>query len=258
MADVSVVLFAFFSALILTLAHLFSNRIYRYSQHHRNRAFSFFGGITIAYVFLDLLPRLESSRVHLERIFGDVPSFLDTLAVPGLALAGFLAFFSLEHLAVRSRHTERKRTGKDFNVSRASLATFRVHFLVLAFFNVIIGYVLRFEVEVGIFPLLLYTLALSLHFIILDNTMEDHYKNLYLKYGRYIASLMPLIGWALSLAFPENISEGYLLLALISGIILFNAIKDEVPKGGGKNSTIFIAGAVAYSVLLLIAAWLKG
>jgi len=68
---------------------------------------------------------------------------------------------------------------------------------------------------------------------------------------------MPLIGWGISLFFPENPSEGYVLLALVSGIVLFNAIKNEVPKGGGKNSGIFIAGALFYSVLLLIIAWLR-
>lgn len=258
MADGNVVLSAFFSTLVLVSAHLFSYRIYRYSKRHRSRVFSFFGGTTIAYVFLDLLPRLESTHIHLERIFGDLPSFLDTLAVPSLALLGFLVFFALEHLAVGSRHAERRKTGKEFSVSSASLATFRVHLLVLAFFNIVIGYILRFEVEAGIFHLLLYTFALSFHFIIVDNTMADHYKNLYFRYGRYTASLMPLIGWAISIVFPENMSEGYMLLALISGIILFNAIKDEVPKGGGKNPTIFTAGALSYSVLLLIVAWLRG
>ena len=51
MANESVVLLAFFSALTLMLAHLFSNRIYHYSEHHRNRMISFFGGIAVAYVF---------------------------------------------------------------------------------------------------------------------------------------------------------------------------------------------------------------
>jgi len=52
--------------------------------------------------------------------------------------------------------------------------------------------------------------------------------------------------------------EGYVLLALVSGIVLFNAIKNEVPNRSGKNSGIFIAGALFYSVLLLIIAWLRG
>ena len=258
MAASSVVLFAFFSALVLMLAHLFSNRIYRYSKHHRNRVISFFGGIAVAYVFLDLLPRLETTHVHIERIFGDLPAFLDKLAVPGLSLMGFVIFFALEHLALRTRDITNKKMGIGVGSISTSSVVFGVHFSSLAFFNLVVGYVLRFEVEAGILPLLLYTSALSLHFIILDNTMEGHYENLYLKYGRYAASLMPIIGWGISMFFPENPSEGYLLLALVSGIVLFNAIKNEVPNRGGKNSGIFIAGTLFYSVLLLIIAWLRG
>jgi hypothetical protein len=40
------------------------------------------------------------------------------------------------------------------------------------------------------------------------------------------------------------------------GVILFNAIKDEVPKGGGKESKLFVTGALLYSAILLSAAWL--
>ena len=258
MANYSIILLAFFAALFLMLAHLFSNRIYRYSKNHRNRIISFFGGIAVAYVFLDLLPRLEAAHIHLERIFGDLPAFLDNIAVPGLALMGFLIFFGLEHLAVNSRHIQCKKTGDVFSSVPASTATFVVHFINLAFFNLVIGYVLRFEAEIGLIPLLLYASAISLHFIILDTTMENHYKHLYLKYGRYVASLMPIIGWGISAIFPENQSTGYVLLALISGIVLFNAINNEVPKGGKKNSGIFIAGALFYSVLLLIVVWLTG
>jgi len=258
MDDYIVVLLAFFSALILMSAHLFSNRIYRYSKHHRNRIISFAGGIAVAYVFLDLLPRLEAAHIHLEKIFGDLPAFLDSTAVPALALLGFLIFFGLEHLAVSSRHTQNEKTGKGFSSVSASTRTFVVHFINLAFFNLIIGYILRFEAEIGILPLLLYTSALSLHFIILDNNMEEHYKKLYFKYGRYAASLMPIIGWGISMLFPENPSEAYVLLALVSGIVLFSSISNEVPKGGGKNWGIFIAGALFYSVLLLIVAWTHG
>jgi hypothetical protein len=256
MDNFSVVLLAFFSALFLMSAHLFSNRIYRYSTHHRNRIISFFGGIAIAYVFLDLLPRLQAAHIHLENIFGNLPTFLDNIAVPAIALLGFLIFFGLEHLALNSRRVQHKKTGDLFSNVPASTPTFILHFINLAFFNLVIGYILRFEAQIGIIQLILYASALSLHFIIIDKTMEENYQNLYLKYGRYIASLMPIIGWAISTVFPENSSEGYILLALISGIVLFNAINNEVPKGGGKNSGIFIAGALSYSAILLIVAWL--
>lgn len=257
MANVSAVLLALLSALVLMTTHLFSHRIYRFSANHKNRMISFFGGIAVAYVFLELLPRLEATHIHLETVFGDLPAFLDTIAVPSLALIGFLIFFGLEHLAIRSRRSEREKMQGDYDSTIASVPTFIAHLAVLVFFNLVIGYVLRFEVEIGVLPLLLYTSALSLHFIILDNTMESHYKRLYLKYGRYAASFMPLIGWGLSVFFPESPSVGYLLLAFLYGVILFNAIKDEVPKEGGKSSGLFIAGALFYAILLFLIAWLS-
>ncbi len=58
--------------------------------------------------------------------------------------------------------------------------------------------------------------------------------------------------------FPENPSEGYLLLGVILGVILFNAVKDEVPKSEGKDFSLFVAGALIYSTLLIVAAGLVG
>jgi hypothetical protein len=258
MASESFILAAFFSAIAFALVHLFSHRIYRYSQRHRIKMLSFFGGITVAYVFLDLLPRLETTSVHLQLLFGDIPAFLDVLAMPGLSFAGFMIYFILEHFAIYSRKGKHKKVGGEFEDVSASTYAFAVHFVSLAFVSLLLGYILRFEAELGILGLIVYTLALSLHFIILDNSMEKHYKRLYVRFGRFFAGLMPLLGWGISVFFPENSSWGYLSLALVFGIILFNAIKDEVPRGAGKESRLFIVGALMYSALLLAVAWLSG
>lgn len=236
--------------------HLFSHRIYRYSKRHRAKILSFFGGVTAAYVFLDLIPSLEATRIHLQNVFGSIPPFIAYLAVPGLAFIGFMVFFILEHFAVYSRTKGTpKETGETKDESSSKLA-FAIHLSTVVFLSLVIGYILRFEAEAGFIPLLLYTFALSLHFIILDNSMERHYKGLYVRFGRYVAGLMPLVGWSVSVLFPESESEGYLLLALVLGVILFNAIKDEIPKGGGRASGLFVAGALLYSVLILTVAWL--
>jgi hypothetical protein len=219
---------------------------------------SFFGGISAAYVFLDLLPRLETTRIHLRTVFGEVPAFLDVLAVPGLAFIGFMIFFILEHFAVYSRKGKHAEVGGEFEAVSASNYSFAINIGVIAFLNIVIGYILRFEAESGLLSLIFYTAALSLHLVILDDTIEEHYKPLYLRFGRYFASLMPIAGWGLSLFFSENPSEGYLLLGLILGVVLFNSIKDAVPKGAGKDFRLFVLGALLYSILLIVAAWLNG
>ncbi|MCW4019341.1 MAG: hypothetical protein NWF00_11805 [Candidatus Bathyarchaeota archaeon] len=172
-----------------------------------------------------------------------------------MAFIGFMIFFILEHFAVYSRKERHAKEGGDYNYISASTSAFIIQLVFISFLNLIIGYLLRFEAEAGVLSLVFYTAALSLHFIILDDSMEQNYKQLYVRFGRYLASLMPIIGWGLSVFFPENPSEGYLLLGVLLGVILFNAIKDAVPKGGGKNASLFVSGAVLYSALLLVGAW---
>ena len=111
MINGDVVLAAFFSATVFALIHMLSNRIYRYSERHRSKMLSFFGGISAAYVFLDLLPGLETTRVHLRTVFGEIPAFLEVLSVPGLAFIGFMGFFILEHFALYSRRSEHMKVG---------------------------------------------------------------------------------------------------------------------------------------------------
>jgi len=102
----------------------------------------------------------------------------------------------------------------------------------------------------------LYTFAVALHLVISNDSMIEHYKHLQIKIGRYVAAVIPLVGWGLSWLFPERLAEAYVLLALISGVILYNAIRNEVPSAQRRQSIkIFLAGAVFYTVVLLIHAF---
>jgi hypothetical protein len=83
--------------------------------------------------------------------------------------------------------------------------------------------------------------------------MIDHYKHYQLKVGRFVAAVVPFVGWGLSLLYPERLAEAYVLLALISGVILYHSIKNEVPSAYQKQSlSLFIVGAVFYTVILLV------
>lgn len=82
--------------------------------------------------------------------------------------------------------------------------------------------------------------------------MEIHYRSMFERYGRYILSIMPLTGWALSVFFPERQSEAAVLLAFVAGAVLFNVIKDEVPGTEKGEPKFFVAGALIYAAVLLL------
>ncbi len=251
------------SALVVTLVfvviHLSSPRIYGFSKHYKKRILSFSGGVAAAYVFLDLLPLIQRADPHLHILFANSPLLFIFLekAIFGVAFLGFITFFVLEYVALNSRENESKKSEKSIADTSASRNVFYVHLGLTALVSLIICYSIRFEIKSTGLGVLLYTIALSLHFFISDRSMEEHYQNFYVKYGRYTLAIMPLTGWILSVLFSEGESETYVLLAFIAGAVLFNVIKDEVPRLGTGKPVFFFVGAFLYSGLILVLPWLK-
>jgi len=246
-------IFALIPALYFMLIHFLSPKLYQEFKHHKNKIFSLFGGISAAYVFVDLLPKLEQAQNHIRALFQGLPNFVYSVAAPSMAFFGFMLFFGIEHLAISSQ--EKTKINSDSAIN--SRKTFAVHLANILFINLIVGYLLRFEAELGIFALGLYAIILSLHFITLDDSMEDHYNRDYTHFGRYLAGLAPLIGWILSIFFPENQSEGYIILAVVTGAVLFNSIKNEIPSTADSNVKIFFVSASVTAITLFVIAWLR-
>ncbi|MCW4006055.1 MAG: hypothetical protein NWF04_05615 [Candidatus Bathyarchaeota archaeon] len=247
------VFYSLAAALVLAFVNLYSHRMRLYAGIHKNRALSFFGGITAAYVFLGLLPKLLQAGEHLSEVFGSsslVGFYEDDLFL--VVFLGFLLFFSLEHLATRSRREQQTVTGQKLRHTQASTGVFVAHFSSFAFMTFVISFLLLFEFQLSPITAVLYTLAVALHLVIMDNSMVQHYKCLQVSIGRYIAALIPLIAWLVSVIFPEGITQAYFMLALVSGVILYHAIRSEVPNINRKKSlALFITGALIYSILLI-------
>ena len=217
-SELEIILTAFLVALVFICIHLGSPRIYGYSEHYKKRTLSFSGGLAAAYVFLDLLPLIQRADPQLHLLFANSPLLIIFLekAIFGIAFLWFITFFVLEYIAMNSRENKSKNHKKNITDASASKNVFYVHLGLTALVSLIICYSIRFEIKNTGIGVLLYTIALSLHFFISDHSMEEHYKNLYVKYGRYTLAVMPLLGWSLSVLFPERESKAYVLLAFIA------------------------------------------
>jgi len=252
-----IIISALLIALIFVGVHLGSHKIYGFSKKHKQSVLSLSGGIAASFVFLVLLPSLQNADPHLHAIFSNNPLIIIFLekAIFAVAFMGFMAFFALEYMAFKSRHTKLEENKQNINNISAQKPVFYVHLGLIAWVSLIITYSLRFEVQTTGLGVILYTVALSLHFFISDRAMEEHYQKLYVKYGRYILAIIPILGWSLSVLFPERVSEAYVLLAFVAGVVLFNVIKDEIPSIGRGKPLWFFAGALFYSVILLMIPW---
>lgn len=250
------ILVTFFIALVFIGVHLASYKLYGFSEKYKGKVISLSGGIAISYVFLELLPVLPHAEIHLKDILiknTSIKELLEDVAF-GIAFIGFIVFFLVEYGAVKFQERKTKETQENAEHLKS---VFYIHLSITAILTMIVTYLVRFELEKSIFKAVLYTVAVSFHFFVVDRSLEEFYQILYVPFGRYILAITAFLGWIWSVLFPEHEPIAYILFAFIAGAILFNSIKDEVPTVGKGNPVYFFTGALLYSGLLLSLRWLK-
>ncbi|GET41554.1 hypothetical protein MiSe_63660 [Microseira wollei NIES-4236] len=119
-------------AIGLALTHLFSGKL-RFAPIPRSRWLSAAGGVSVAYVFVHILPELNQHQAVLEQVESGVISYLEH-QVYLIALLGLTVFYGLERMAKLSR-----QRGKG---DITSPGVFWLHIASFSIYNALIGYLL--------------------------------------------------------------------------------------------------------------------
>lgn len=225
-------------ALVHAVAHLFSGAL---SVVPRNRWLSAGGGVSVAYVFVHLLPEIAEIQRELAERVGTLP-FLERHAYL-LALAGLATFYGLELAARRSEVASAGRTSHD--------AVGLIHFVSYGTYNAIVGYLLIDRAEQSLSTLALFALAMGVHFVVNDQGLRERHGRLYDRTGRWLVAAGVLVGWLLSLVGPIDEVTVELALAFLAGSVVLNVLKEELPEERQSRFWAFAVGAVVYAVLLL-------
>lgn len=216
---------------------------------------SFVGGISIAYVFFHLLPTLIHYQEDISEKF-HLTSASAFQLIFGVILLGLIVFYFLE-VAMQSTKLSmaierlNHRTISDDRFEQRHQRIFWAHIGSYALYNIIIGILLadhRFETST---TAIFYLVAVGLHFFTNDWVLRRHFTSLYDKYGRLLISVTVLIGWLIGSTLHIDHTIIALLEAFVSGGLILNAIKDELPQCRGNNFSIFLIGTVLYSSILI-------
>jgi hypothetical protein len=210
----------------------------------RQAFLSFSGGVSVAYVTVHVLPELEQQGQHLEALHGvhGVLGGSDDL-IYLVVLFGFVVYYGLERYAQRAK----EQAADD----EPPTAVFWLHLGSFSIYNGVIG-VLLFHREVpGFESLLLFGVAIGLHFLVTDYGLEMHFQQRYRQFGRWILTTALLAGAALGSAIDVSELALSVLFGFLSGGIVLNAIKEELPKERESRFWPFALGAVTYAALLL-------
>ena len=200
-------------------------------------------GIAIAYVFVDLLPQMSRMQELFSTASAGSPLPFPHYRVYTSALVGFVIFYGLENMVAFTRPGRQKKE----NAPASWL-----HIFGFAVYCALMGYLLHEESVSGSRSLLLYSLAVFFHFWIVDHSLRREHGSLYDRSGRWLLASGVLAGWVLG-AFGFY-SEFLVptLMGFISGGVVINSIKEELPEKGEGRVVPFILGAFGYALLLLL------
>ena len=193
------------------------------------------GGISVAYVFVHLLPELQAGQ---EAVSNGLPglAFLED-HVYLMALTGLALFYWVE---LASRDAGGARGGARFWFSIASFAAY----------NAVIGYLIVHRPEDEVAGTALFAVALGLHFVINDHALRERHADAYDRLGRWVLIAAVAVGWVAGEL--TDISEAALglLIAFIGGGVILNVMKEELPEDRRSRFSAFAAGAAGYAALL--------
>ena len=232
-------------AIGFALTHLFCGKL-KFVKTPRSRWLSIAGGVSVAYVFVHILPELSEHQSVLEETENGLIHYLEH-HVYLLALLGLSIFYGLEKMAIKSRESQAKAGRGD--VTRQGV--FWIHIASFAVYNALIGYLLMHREESDSSSLLLYSLAMALHFVVNDFGLRENHKYIYDHIGRWILAGAIITGWVIGSA--TNIEEAMIavLFAFLAGGIILNVLKEELPEERESCFWSFLLGMTVYSALLL-------
>ncbi|KAB1189232.1 hypothetical protein GJR98_07335 [Haloferax sp. MBLA0077] len=227
------------SALALAAVHLLVGEGVDTETGAGRSALSAAGGAAVAYVFVLLLPEVAHFAAGDSRV---TAGSVTEETIYGVALAGFVVFYGLEVLIARTTAEQ----------SAAPPLVFRAYIAVFALYSSLIGYLLFHQELPGVVNLLLYAVAMGLHFSITDHGIRRHLGAQYDRVGRWVLAGATLLGAAVgfvTLGQPLVITG---LFAFVSGGIILNVIKEELPHPRRGRFLSFLGGAVAYTLVVTL------
>jgi len=218
-----------------------SVRPFKQVFHNQRGILSMFAGMSVAYVFVHLMPELHGARrAFVESV--SVQLRFEGMAIYYVALIGFLVFYGLDHLRA---HLRKSATGEESELE------FKIHIGGFAAYVWLMSYLLNYRLEDTPMSTALYTLAIALHFLGINHALQNEHGEAYDRVGRYVLAGATVLGWVSALIFELPRDVIALLVAFISGAIIMNSTIMELPSESDGRFVPFLAGGIIYGLILL-------
>lgn len=264
-ARVGVLVLAFAAAAALTLEHALAPLHAGLLEEPRNPLLTFASGVAAAFVWLRLIPLVAEGELGVEQLLAGTPLGVVKRPAFTVSVLSLLLFYVLFRLMQRGKRKNQEKqqdqrggasewedqSRQKDGSSRSGKGLFWLHAPIYALLNVVIGMLVMQQAEDGWRAVVLFLVAKGSALFVLDHAFFDQHGGLYDRFGRWLTTLGIPIGVALRLwVLPLSDPAVTLLLAVLGGAILFNAIAEETPPKRQSPMWAFILGGLSYTVLL--------
>lgn len=243
---------SFAAALVLGGAYLVGGLLSasEASEHFwaRRRYISAAAGISVAYIFVDVLPELELQRKVVVGGDGSIEMLFAEQRIYLLALLSFVVMYGLQHMVLVTR--ERRRDA--IAAGRADPA-YRVQLGSYVAYSALIGYLLVDRVDRGVMAIVAYSFAMAVHFIIVDHSLSEEHESSYGSRGRWLLAASVVAGWSAAVYAPLPEVVVARLFALLAGGVVITSLGAELPDDREGRFWPFCLGALFFAAFLLLA-----
>lgn len=246
---------AFLAAGLLALTHMVTPSLRFLKGRPRSVWLSLAGGVSVAYVFVHLLPELAAGQAKVSRAAKDFG--LAERHVYLIALLGLAAFYGLDRMAKTSRSAREGaavqdgREAEEAAEAATSPGVFWIHIASFAAYNALVGYLLLHREVMTLGALAFFAVAMALHFVVTDYGLNEDHKARYRHVGRWLLAAAVLLGFLVGLATEISEAAVAVLTAFLAGGVILNVLKEEVPSEQRSRFWAFAAGMAGYAALLL-------
>ncbi|HDZ57297.1 MAG TPA: hypothetical protein ENI17_11430 [Pseudomonas xinjiangensis] len=235
----------FVAAAVLILVHFFSGKLKFLNSKPRSRWLSLAGGVSVSYVFIHLLPEIARGQRIVDNQDSEILSYLEHHAYL-LALSGLIVFYGLERMV----RQHRRRLPEE---AQTHGGVFWLHIVSFALYNILIGYLLTHREADGPASLLWFTVAMALHFLVNDFSLEQDHLKQFDRQGRWVLAAALLVGWWLGVTWEISELAISAWTAILAGSVILTVMKEELPEERESRFSAFLIGAFGYALVLLAA-----